>query len=410
MAVYEYRGLTAEGRSVNGIIDADSLKGARARLRQSGIYPTEVTEGAAASVGPRERLGPRLAFLERMEVGLQDVAVMTRQLATLLEAGLPLMEAFTAVMDQTDRPAFKRIVASLRERVKEGGTFADALRRYPAVFSNVYISMVQAGEASGTLDGMLHRLADYLENQVRLRNQLIATLTYPVFMLIIAVVVLFLIVTFLVPKVVQVFEDMQVALPWPTRMLIGLSTFLSRYWWALLMVGATALIGLQRYISTPTGRRWYDDLRLRSPILGRLILMVSLSRLTRTLSTLLSSGIPLLNALEVSRQVVQNRVLEEAIDRARENIREGESIAEPLRKSRLFPPLVIHMVAVGERSGELETMLIKVAQAYENEVQTKVGTLTALLAPVMILAMGLVVAFLVFAILLPIFEISQVVK
>lgn len=420
MAVYEYKGLTTEGRDISGIIDADSPKTARTKLRQSGIYPTDVVEGAGevsygtGSSAYVEHSGRSQHWLSRLRVvervGMMEVSLMTRHLATLTGAKLPLMEALSALMDQLEKGELKRIVAGVRERVKEGSTLAMALAQYPAVFSDIYINMVRAGEASGTLDGMLLRLADYLEYQVKLRNQLVASLTYPVFMVVIGGLILFGLVTFIVPKITLIFEEVHQVLPWPTVILIAISHFLNDYWWVIILAGVLGLFSLQQYIKTPAGRIQFDRLLLRVPVMGRVTLMVAISRFTMTLSTLLSSGVPLLQALDVVRNVVQNAVLAEAIDRARQNIGEGQSLAEPLRKSGMFPPLVTHMIAVGEKSGELEPMLVKVSEAYDNEVEAIVGTLTALLTPVMILVMGGIIGFIVMAILLPIFELSQVVR
>jgi general secretion pathway protein F len=420
MAVYEYKGLTTEGRDISGIIDADSPKTARAKLRLSGIYPTDVVEGAgevsygAGSAAQPDRSGPPIPWLSRLRVaervGMMEVSLMTRHLATLTGAKLPLMEALSALMDQLEKGELKRIVAGVRERVKEGSSLAVALAQHPSVFSEIYINMVRAGEASGTLDGMLLRLADYLEYQVKLRNQLVATLTYPVFMVVIGGLILFGLVTFIVPKITLIFEEVHQVLPWPTVILIAVSHFLNDFWWIILLAGALGVFALQQYIKTPAGRIQYDRFMLKTPIMGRVTLMVAISRFTRTLSTLLTSGVPLLQALDVVRNVVQNAVLAEAIDRARQNIGEGQSLAEPLRKSGMFPPLVTHMIAVGEKSGDLEPMLVKVSEAYDNEVEAIIGTLTALLTPVMILVMGAIIGFIVMAILLPIFELSQIVR
>jgi len=420
MPVYEYKGLTAEGRDASGIIDADSPKTARVKLRQSGIYPTDVVEGAGEasygfSTAEREgRSGRTGSWWSRIQVseraGLMEVALMTRHLATLTAARLPLMEALSALIDQLEKGELKRIVAGVRERVKEGSSLASALSQYPAAFSEIYINMVKAGEASGTLDGMLLRLADYLEYQVKLRNQLVATLTYPIFMVVIGGLILFGLVTFVVPKITLIFEEVHQVLPLPTLILITISHFLNRYWWTIPAAAVLGLFGFQQYLKTPSGRVRYDRFLLRVPIMGRVILMISISRFTRTLSTLLTGGVPLLQALDVVRNVVQNSVLAEAIDRARQNIGEGQSLADPLRKSGMFPPLVTHMIAVGEKSGDLEPMLAKVSEAYDNEVEAIISTLTALLTPVMILVMGAIIGFIVMAILLPIFELSQIVR
>ncbi|WDT76463.1 MAG: type II secretion system inner membrane protein GspF [Candidatus Manganitrophus sp.] len=406
MAIYEYKGLDVEGKSKAGIVDADSPKVARAKLRKSGIFPVEITQTQQAA--PTGLSKPVTLFSERMT--LAETAVMTRQLSTLLGAGISLMEALGALTEQVEKPAAKKIWIDVREGVKEGASLADALARHPKVFSVLYRQMVRAGEASGTLDRILVRLADYLESQVRLRNKLFSILTYPVLMLFVSGAILIFLISFVVPKVTAIFADLNQALPLPTVILLALSDFLRGYGW--LLIGAGVLGGMiyRRHIQTPRGREQYDRLLLRVPLAGRVAKMVAISRFTRTLATLLASGVPLLTALEIVQQVVGNKVLEEAIQGARGNIREGQSIADPLKRSGLFPPLVTHMIAIGEKSGELEGMLQKVSEAYDNEVETVVTGMTSLLAPLMILGMGGVVLFIVLAILLPIFEVSQIVK
>ncbi|MCG3115386.1 MAG: type II secretion system inner membrane protein GspF [Candidatus Manganitrophus sp. SA1] len=406
MAIYEYKGLDVEGKSKAGIVDADSPKVARAKLRKSGIFPVEITQTQQAA--PTGLSKPVTLFSERMT--LAETAVMTRQLSTLLGAGISLMEALGALTEQVEKPAAKKIWIDVREGVKEGASLADALTRHPKVFSVLYRQMVRAGEASGTLDRILIRLADYLESQVRLRNKLFSILTYPVLMLFVSGAILIFLISFVVPKVTAIFADLNQALPLPTVILLALSDFLRGYGWLLIGAGVLGGMVYRRHIQTPRGREQYDRLLLRIPLAGRVAKMVAISRFTRTLATLLASGVPLLTALEIVQQVVGNKVLEEAIQGARGNIREGQSIADPLKRSGLFPPLVTHMIAIGEKSGELEGMLQKVSEAYDNEVETVVTGMTSLLAPLMILGMGGVVLFIVLAILLPIFEVSQIVK
>lgn len=403
MAVYEYRGFTGAGEDVKGIIDADSPKAARSKLRRSGIYPVEVvTEGGSApAVGVKRG---------REKISLPEVSVLTRQMGTLLTAGLPLCDALTALQEQTEREQTKKVIAGVRESVAEGSSLSTALSGYPRVFSDLYIHMVQAGESSGTLDRMLFRVADFLENQVRLRNKILATITYPLFMLAVSFIVLLFLIAYVIPQVTQVFEDLHSALPLPTVVLIGISESVRRYWWLLLGIGAAGFFFIRRYLATPVGRERCDRLVLGIPLLGRVTKMIALSRFTRTLATLLASGVPLLVSLDIVMNIVHNTALKKAIGEARENIKEGESIAEPLRRSGIFPPLVTHMIAVGERSGELEGMLTRVAEVYDNEVETVVESLTSLLGPVMILMMGGVVFFIVLSVLLPLFEMSQAIR
>ena len=412
MAVFEYKGLTTDGKESSGIIDADNPKMARAKLKRSGIFPVSVLEGTrpTRSALPVSTASRGLSQILTERIRHQDVAILTRQLATLIGAGLPLIESLNALVDQLERGGLKRVVAGVREIVKEGGSLGDALGHYPRVFSELYINMVRSGEASGTLDLMLLRLSDFLEKQIQLRNKIMATMAYPLIMVGIGSIILFMLITFVIPQVTSVFDEMQQVLPLPTRILLGVSDFLQGYWWLILFIFAFGILGFRRWVRTQKGREKYDRWILKLPFLGSLFKRVSISRFSTTLSTLLGSGIPLLRSLEIVKEVVNNCVLAEAINGAMRNIREGESIAEPLKRSGVFPPLVTHMIAVGEKSGELEKVLLKVSEAYDHEVETIATTLTSLLTPVMILVMGGVVLFIVVSILLPIFEMSQVVR
>jgi general secretion pathway protein F len=386
------------------MVDADSPRMARQRLKAEGIYPTELTEGRAKAKA--EARSVRLTG----RIRAMDVALVTRQLATLVGAGLPMLECLSALVEQVENPRLKSVVADVRERVKEGASLSDALRPYPKVFSELYVSMVAAGEASGTLGPMLVRLADFAERQVALTGTVVATMTYPAVMVGIGVLVLMFLMSFVVPRVTSVFEGVGQALPTPTVVLIAVSDAVRDYWWGLILLGVAGWFAFRRWRRTERGALLYDRLSLKVPVVGRLIRMVAISRFTRTLSTLLSGGIPLLEALSITQRVVLNRVLADAITSASENIREGESVATPLAASGVFPPMVTHMIAVGEATGELEAMLVKVAEAYDREVETTVGSLTSILSPVMILVMGSVVLAIVMAILLPIVELSGLVR
>jgi general secretion pathway protein F len=402
MPVFEYTALTSEGRTVSGVIDADSPKDARQKLKRSGVFPVDVAATTARAAASRPVWGERVSAIE--------TAVLTRQLATLLAAGLPLIEALTALGEQVERAAVKRVVAAVRERIREGGSFAEALAAHPSVFSSLYVNMVRVGEASGTLDRVLTSLAEFLERQAKIRTAVTSALMYPVLMLGVSLSILVFLVAFVVPKVTAVFADLQQALPLPTRILIATSDLVRMGWWVFGLAAVAGGIAFSRYARTATGRRRLDALALRLPIMGRLTRLIALSRFSSTLSTLLAGGVALLTALEIVRHVVRNEVIAEAIEAARERIQQGQSIAEPLRASGVFPPLVTHMIAVGELSGELESMLKKVSEAYDHEVETTLGSITSLLSPVMILIMGGVILFIVLAILLPIFEMSQIVR
>ena len=401
MALFDYSGLDANGRKVSGTIEAPGRRAVQQKLREKGIFPTALREesAAAAGSGRRWRLG--------RGVSMGDLAGATRQLATLLGAGLPLDEALGSVGSQLENPILARTLNQVREEVIQGESFHGALGRHRRAIPELYVNMVQVGESSGTLDQVLNRLADFLEDQVRLRNRIQAALAYPLLMALIGVGVLFFLFAFVVPKVVRMLEDLDQSLPLPTLLLIRGSEFLSAWWWLLLLLAIGAAIALFRYTRTEQGRLRFDRLLLRLPLIGRLNLLIATSRFSRTLGTLLGSGLPLLGALDISGRLLANRILRQAIEETTVAVREGESLAAPLRASGVFPPMVAQMAAVGERSGELESMLLRVADAFEHQVETAISGLLSLLEPLMILVMGVVVGFVVLAILLPIFQASQ---
>ena len=405
MPVYEYKGVTSQGKQVSGVQDGDGLKAVRAKLKKDGIVVLEIHEGG----GLRAR-GSREFKLGSGRVRLGDLANATRQLATLLSSGLPLMDSLTVLVEQEEAQALKSALSSVRDAVREGSSLADALKADPKVFSQLYMNMVSAGEASGTLEITLDRLSDFLDEQVRFRGRFAAALAYPALMSLIGVGVLFFLFAFVMPRVVGMFEDMKQQLPFITLALLWVVKFLSTLWWAILIALGGVAYYLRRYFATPEGKAWLDARLLRLPVFGGLVRMIAISRFTRTLGTLLQSGVPALTALDIVRSVVGNTVLADAIQKARENVREGEPIADPLRRSGLFPPVVVQMVAVGEKSGELEKMLLKISDSFDRTVETRITALMSLLEPVIILVMGLVVGFIVVAILLPILQMSTGVR
>jgi len=405
MPLYAYRGLDAGGRAVGGVVDAESPRGARIKLRKTGVFPTDLNEEQRAA-------GPTVAVLARRaeRIPAAELAAITRQFSTLVAAGLPLVEALGALAEQAERPALSRVLSQVRQEVTEGASLAEALGRHPRLFASLYVNMVRAGEASGALHVVLARLADYTENQARLLGKVRSALTYPAIMLLLSATILFFLLSYVVPKVTRIFQETHQQLPLPTRFLLGLSDFVAQWWWLLLMLIAGIAVGVSRWAKTPAGRDRVDRLTLAVPYFGRLAQKLAVARFARTLATLLASGIGLLPALDIVKSIVDNTVLTRAIERARDAIREGQSIAPPLRESGLFPPLVVHMVAVGERSGQLEEMLGKAADAYDDEVENAVVALTTILEPIIIVFMGGVVLFIVLAILLPIFELNRIVK
>jgi general secretion pathway protein F len=411
MPVFEYTGLTEAGKNVRGIRDAESSKVLRQVLRKDGVYLTEARAAEAGAVVGQQKTGMARevdigALLGFTGVSAQDLAIATRQLATLISAGIPLIEALTALVDQIEQPRLKRIMGMVKQKVNEGASLADALGEHPKVFSDLYVNMIRAGESSGALDVVLIRLADLTESQAQLRNKIIGAMLYPAIMVVVGIAIVSILFVVVIPKVTKIFDDMQVALPWTTRILIALSTFARDYWYLMVVLLPTLFFGIRRYIRTARGRAWWDRTQLRAPIFGELVRMLALSRFAKTLATLLASGVPLLTAMDIVRNIVNNTLLAGVIDNARDAIREGESIAAPLKRSGQFPPLVYHMIAIGERSGQLEEMLQNVAKSYEAQVEMRVGALTSLLEPVMIVAMGGGVAFIVFSILMPIMQLN----
>jgi general secretion pathway protein F len=408
MPVFEYEALNSAGKSIQGIIDAESARTARLKLRGQGFYPTRIQEEAMAA---NERASsPNIFYFLFGRIKAGDLALASRQLATLMEAGIPLTSSLSALIEQLGHPILRKTFTQIRERVREGTSLADALSLHPGVFSALFIGMVRAGEVSGTLALTLSRWADFSENQVALRQRTRAAMTYPIFMFVIGAGVLLFLMTFVVPTVTKIFSDVGRALPLPTLILISVSGFLNRFWWALLAGFIFFGFWLRRYVRSESGSLVWDRLKLKLPVAGDIHRQLVISRWARTLGTLLHGGLPLLQGLEISQGVVANRVLTNAISQARERIREGEELAFTLKQSSLFPSLVLEMVAVGEKSGELGKMLEKVAVVLENEVEATLRSRMSLLEPVMILIMGAAVGFIALSVLLPILEMSQVIR
>lgn len=404
MSIFEYEALNTAGKTIRGIVDAESPRTARVKLRGQGLYPTRIGEEGRAEV-------ERVPFLSwGGGIRAKTLALASRQLSTLVEAGIPLVSSLSALIEQLNNPALKKTFTQVRERVREGSSFADALSLHPRVFSNLLIGMVRSGEMSGTLALTLTRWADFSEQQVALRDRIRAALTYPIFMLIIGLGVLFFLLTFVVPSVTKIFSDLGRALPLPTQILIGLSGFLSRFWWALLAGILLFVFWLRKIWRSESGALAWDRLKLRLSLAGGFYRKLAISRWARTLGTLLSGGLPLLQAMGTSQEVAGNRLIAQALEKARENVREGAEMASSLRKSGFFPAVVLEMVAVGEKSGSLGKMLEKVAESMESEVESDLRVLISLLEPVMILLMGVGVGFIALSILLPILEMSRIIR
>ena len=411
MAIFEYVGIDKNGKNVKGIKEADGQKSLRLALRNSGIFVTKIKESSGGGgLKTRSGLSRDIDFKRYFErINVETLALATRQLATLLQSGVPMLESLRALVEQVDNEALKRVLSQVRADVNEGMSLADAMQKHKC-FSNVYVNMVRAGESSGALELVLERLAEFTEGQSKLRSKVIGALTYPAVMIVVAVLVVVILMTSVVPKITSIFDGAKVQLPLMTRVLIATSNTISSYWWLLIMLFGLLIYGLIRLINTPKGRAKWDRMKLKLPVFGPIMQMVSIARFARTLSTLLSGGVPLLTTLQIVRNVVSNDALEKAVDDVREAVREGEDIAGPLKRSGQFPPMVVHMIAVGEKSGQLEEMLGRIATAYESRVETRVSMLTSLLEPVMILFMGVTIGGIIGAVMVPIMQMSSLVK
>ncbi len=407
MPVFEYQALDTRGKTLTGIIDADGAQAARQKIRGLGSYPVsvkEVTEGR----GTKE---PRKAALKGVfsRVTPAQVSLWTRQLATLTGAGFPLVTALTTLVSQTKSQGFTKIVARIKDSIVEGNSFASALTLYPSIFSQIYINMVRAGETSGTLEIVLQRLADIMEKQQELKSRIQTAMAYPILMTVVGTLVLFFLMTFVVPNITTIFTDMNQALPTPTRFLIGTSELFQRYWWLLAGAFAAALAALRIFRKTERGLVTTDRLILSVPVVGPLLKKIAVARFTRTLASLLENGVTMLPALEIVKNVTGNVVISGLIESASQEVEKGQGLGVSLAADAVLPDLAVQMIQVGEQSGELETMLYKIADVYENEVQSSISSMMAMLEPVMILVMAVVVLFIVLSICLPIFEMNQLV-
>jgi general secretion pathway protein F len=408
MSVYEYIALDEKGRERKGFVDAMGVAAARLKLREEGVYPTEINQAADKK---DTALSGVLGINLWQRVSTKDVSVFTRQLSTLLGAGIPLVPSLSVLIAQTKNQLLKQTLAQIREQVNEGKSLTQGMLNFPRIFPPFYVNMVRAGESSGTINLVLERLADFSENQQALMSKVRSALAYPIIMLFIGSAVIFLLMTFVVPKITGIFTDMHQTLPLITIVLITISNFLKSFWWLILILLAAAIAAF-KYMTTGTeaGKRLWDTAKLKIPVWGQVNRKIAIARFCRTLATLLQSGVPLLSSMEIVRNVVNNILIGEAISKASKDVEEGKGLSGPLTQSGIFPPLVTEMVAVGEQSGTLEKMLNRVATAYETESQADIMVMTSLLEPLMILVMGLVVGFIVISILLPIFEMNQLVR
>jgi general secretion pathway protein F len=412
MPVYDYKGINKAGRQVKGVLDADSPKALKDDLRRQAVFLSGYKEAAEdLGKGRKRKTGAatrRRGFGKRIKV--MDLAELTRQIATLLKASIPVVDCLTAVSKQAENPRLQRILNEVRRAVTEGKSLAAAMSEHPSVFNDLYINMVKAGESSGTLDIVFFRLADFTESQAKLISRVKGAMTYPIVMMVVGMGIVSLMMVFVVPKLTAMFTDMGQKLPALTLALIAVSEYFQN-WWHVSLAGIFGFSWwFNRYRRSEKGKPRWDRFVLRVPLMGPLLRMVSVSRFSRTLGTLLRSGVPIISALDIVKHVVGNSVLADVVEEAKLAVQEGGSLAKPLEQSGEFPPMVVHMIAVGEQSGQVEEMLDNVSAAYEMQVDSKLNVLTALLEPLMILVMGIAVALIVFAILTPMLQMNELLK
>jgi type IV pilus assembly protein PilC len=394
MPNYSWKGRTRAGRVQEGVLVAESKDAAIAALRKQQIIVTAVSERGKEFALPK--FGGRIKA--------KEIAIFTRQFSVMIDAGLPLVQCLEILGNQQDNKAFQRILFQVRQDVESGATLADSLRKHPKAFDDLFCNMVAAGEAGGILDTILQRLAQYIEKIVKLRSAVRSAMVYPVAVISIAVLVVWVILWKVIPTFASLFEGLGATLPLPTRITIALSRFIGAWWWMMIAAVIGSVFMLHRYHKTHQGRRQIDRLLLRVPVLGSVLRKIAVARFCRTLSTLVSSGVPILEGLEITARTSGNAIVEDAIMATRRSVEEGKSIAEPLKGTDVFPEMVVQMVSVGEQTGALETMLSKIADFYEDEVDEATANLLALLEPVMIVILGVVIGGIVISMYMPMFD------
>jgi type IV pilus assembly protein PilC len=400
MPVYVWKGRTLAGEAQMGEIEVARQDEALDALRKRKILVTSLRPKSGGFTMPR---------FGGSGVSTKDLAIFTRQFATMISAGLPLVQCLDILAKQASKPSFGRVIAEVTREVEAGSTLSDALGRHKDVFDDLFRNMVAAGEAGGVLDEILMRLATYIEKADALKRKIQSAMVYPLVVLTVALGATAFMLIFIIPTFAKMFSDFGGELPLPTKIVLGMSNFLKGYWWAMLLAAGGGMVAFNRYYATESGRRNVDQMLLKMPVLGDVLLKGSVARFTRTLGTLIASGVPILSGLEITARTAGNKVISEAIMGARASIREGETVSAPLKASGVFPPMVVQMISVGEQTGALDEMLTKIAVFYESEVDTAVDTLTSIIEPIMIVVMGGIVGGMVVAMYLPMFKLISVV-
>lgn len=405
METYRYQAVDRIGKVVTGTMEDGDEKAIIDRLQEMGLFPMDVKRVVAEE--PRLTIIRPVRIITGRRIRLKDVMTFTQQLGALIEAGLPLDRSLSILSEVTEKDSMKKVIRDVLSNIRGGSSLSDSLAKHPKVFPPLYTNMVKAGEAGGVLESVIARLADYLESSQRLKEEVRSALIYPALLTFVGGGAVAFLLTFVVPRFTQIFKEMGQNLPLPTVILLSVSNGIRGYWWLILSFILTVFFGLRSYIKTEKGRAWWDAIVLKFPLFGPLVQKISISRFARTLGTLLSSGVPILQALSIVKDSIGNEVIARSTATIREDVKRGKGIAGPLKNSGVFPPLSVHMMVVGEETGRLDEMLIKVADRYDTETRIAVRRMISLLEPGMILFMGLVVGFIVVAILLAIFSVNE---
>lgn len=403
MPRYTYTAKVQPHKTIQGDIEAESEQEAIHKLTQMGYFPISLQSENIASFGKEGAFGLR-------RVSHKELVLFTGQLSTLVDSGVNIINGLSIIYNQANNKYLKAVLSDITARIKDGNSLSDSMASHPYLFSELYSSMIRTGEASGNLRDILKRLADFLEKEEEFKSSVRASLTYPFFLLLVGALTVFVLLVFVIPRLVTMFEDMGQILPLPTKILINVSAILQGYWWFILTLISVFIFLLRRFSRKPQGRASLDRLKLKLPILGEITLKTDIARLMRTLSLLLSGGVPITPSLEISVSIVENQILKSEIREFKEKISSGSSLSDSLKKSIFFPEFVTNIIAIGEETGSLEKSLMRIAEDYEKEVDGILKALMRLIEPVIILVMGLIVGFIVLSMLLPIFQINLIVR
>jgi len=409
MAAFEYKALDTRGKEQKGTLEADTAKQIRQQLREKKLTPLEVVPAAQGDKQVKGEKTPLFGSLFKATISTSDLSLITRQLATLIQSALPVEGAVMAVAEQCEKPRLKNMLMSVRSKVVEGYTLADGMSEFPHVFDDLYRSMVAAGEKSGHLEQVLNRLADYTEQRQHMRSQITQAMVYPTILVIFAIAIVSVLLGTVVPKILKTFEKTKQTLPWTTEWVMAASHFVQNYWFISLLVITAIAIGIKQALKKPNIRYWWDNKILHMPGIGKVARGVNTARFARTLSILSSSSVPLLEGMRISGGVLVNEKIKKAVSDASDRVSEGASLRAALQQTKLFPPMMLHMIASGEKSGELEQMLERAANNQDREFETMVNVSLKLLEPAMIASMAVIVLFIVMAILQPIMAMNKAV-